>query len=116
VEEYYKILKSGCQVESYRLAATSMETLLGFLTVIAAEVLRVTYMHRTQPDAPATMVISSVQLDVLKARSSKLPKVFTVAWAIEAVARSGGYLEQDAENTDWHSSSLERLGEIGIPV
>ncbi len=93
VEEYHKILKSGCQVESYRLAATSMETLLGFLTVIAAELLRVTYLHRTRPDAPATMVISSVQLDVLKARSSKLPKVFTVAWAVEAVARLGGYLE-----------------------
>lgn len=36
VEEYHKILKSGCKVESYRLAATSMEVLLGFLTVIAA--------------------------------------------------------------------------------
>ena len=93
VEEYHKILKSGCKVESYRLAATSMEALLGFLTVIAAELLRVTYMHRTQPDAPATKVISSVQLDVLKARSSKLPKVFTVAWVIEAVANLGGYLE-----------------------
>lgn len=92
VEEYHKILKSGCKVESYRLAASSMEALLGFLTVIAAELLRVTYMHRTQPDAPATTVISSVQLDVLKARSSKLPKVFTVAWAIEAVAHLGGYL------------------------
>jgi len=29
MEEYHKILKSGCQVESYRLAAT-MEALLGF--------------------------------------------------------------------------------------
>lgn len=32
VEEYHKILKSGCKAESYRLAATSMEALLGFLT------------------------------------------------------------------------------------
>ena len=92
VEEYHKILKSGCKVESYRLAATSMEVLLGFLTVIAAELLRVTYLHRTQPDAPATTVLSPVQMNVLKASSSKLPKVFTVAWAIEAVARLGGYL------------------------
>ena len=92
VEEYHKILKSGCQVESYRLAATSMEALLGFFTVIAAELLRTTYMHRTQPDAPATNVLSPVQMNVLKARSSKLPIVFTVAWAIEAVARLGGYL------------------------
>jgi len=92
VEEYHKILKSGCKVESYRLAATSMEALLGFLTVIAAELLRVTYMHRTQPDAPVATVLSPVQLAVLKAKSAKLPKVLTVAWAVEAVARLGGYL------------------------
>lgn len=93
VEEYHKILKSGCQAESYRLAATSMEALLGFLTVIAAELLRVTYLHRTQPQAPATTILTPVQLDVLKAKSHKLPKVLTVAWAIEVVARLGGYLE-----------------------
>ena len=70
-----------------------MEALLGFLTVIAAELLRVTYLHRTRPQEPAVKVLSLVQLDVLKARSSKLPKLLTVAWAVEAVARLGGYLE-----------------------
>ena len=39
VEEYHKILKSGTQAESYRLAATSMEAILGFLKVIAVELL-----------------------------------------------------------------------------
>lgn len=92
VEEYHKILKSGCKAESYRLSATSMEALLGFLTVIAAELLRITYMHRTQPDSLATTVISKVQLDVLKASASKLPKVLTVAWVIEEIARLGGFL------------------------
>lgn len=93
VEEYHKVLKSGCKVESYRLAATSMEALLGFLTVIAAELLRVTYLYRTQPQAAAETVLSPVQLGVLKAKSTKLPKLLTVAWAVEAVARLGGYLE-----------------------
>jgi hypothetical protein len=52
VEEYHKILKSGCQVERYRLAAVGMKTLLGFLSVIAVELLELTYLHRTQPTAP----------------------------------------------------------------
>ena len=93
VEEYHKILKSGCQVEQYRLAAKSMEALLGFLTVIAAELLRLTYMQRTQPDAPATTILQPVQLAVLKATTSKLPQVLTVGWAVEAVASLGGYLK-----------------------
>ncbi len=36
IEEYHKILKSGCKAESYRLAGDSMQVLLGFLTTIAA--------------------------------------------------------------------------------
>lgn len=92
IEEYHKILKSGCKAESYRLAAPGMEALLGFLSVIAAELLRVTYVHRTQPDALAENVLTTLQIDVLKARTSSLPKVLTVAWAIEAIGQLGGYL------------------------
>lgn len=94
VEDYHKILKSGCQSERYRLAASGMKTLLGFLSVIAVELLQVTYLHRTQPDAPAREILNPVQLEVLKAGvRKKLPPVLTVAWAVEAVAYLGGYLE-----------------------
>jgi hypothetical protein len=96
IEEFHKILKSGCQSERYRLAANGMKTLLGFLSVIAVELLQVTYLHRTQPDAPATDILNSLQLKVLKAtlaRRKKLPPVLTVAWAVESIAFLGGFLE-----------------------
>jgi len=93
VEEYHKLLKSGTQVERYRLAADGMETLLGFLSVIAVELLQLTYLHRTQPEASVELVLNPTQIAVLKARSSKRPQVLTVAWALESVARLGGYLE-----------------------
>ena len=71
-----------------------MKTLLGFLSVIAVRLLRVTYLHRTQPDAPASEILNSVQLEVLKTKArQKLPTISTVAWAVEAVAYLGGYLE-----------------------
>ena len=93
VEEYHKIFKSGCQVERYRLAADGMKTLIGFLSVIAVELLQLTYLHRTQPLAPAIEILNPLELKILKAKSPKLPKVLTVSWAVEAVARLGGYLE-----------------------
>jgi len=93
VEEYHKILKSGCQVERYRLAADGMKALVGFLSIIAVELLQLTYLHRTQPTTDAIVVLNPLQLKVLKAKSSKLPKVLTIAWAVEAIARLGGYLE-----------------------
>ena len=93
VEEYHKLLKSGCQAESYRLAAEGMKPLLGFLCVIAVDLLRLTYLQRTQPEMLAEDVLTSVQIEVLKAKSPQVPAILTVSWAIEAVARLGGYLE-----------------------
>ena len=94
IEEYHKILKSGCKAESYRLAGDSMQVLLGFLTKIAAQLLKMTYLNRTLPEAPASEVLNEVQIEVLVAKSSKsLTAVdLTVAWAMRAVARLGGYL------------------------
>jgi hypothetical protein len=66
------------------------EDFVGLLSVIAIELLQVTYLHRTQPDAPAQEILNPVQLKVLKAASpSKLPKILTVAWAVETVAYLG---------------------------
>ena len=94
IEEYHKILKSGCGAESYRLKGNSMEVLLGFLTSIAAQLLKMTYLNRTQPETSATSVLSELQIQVLQAKSPKsLPSVLTVAWAMQSVARLGGYLE-----------------------
>ena len=102
IEEYHKILKSGCQVEIYRLAGDSMEVLLGFLTTIAADLLRMTYLNRTQPDCTAETILTPLQIKVLTALSLKNktksktkpePEPGTIAWAIHGIARLGGYLE-----------------------
>ncbi len=69
IEEYHKILKSGCRAESYRLGGESMEVLLGFLTSIAADLLRMTYLNRTQPDCTAETILTPLQIKVLAAES-----------------------------------------------
>lgn len=97
VEEYHKVLKSGCKVERYRLAAESMKTCLGFLCVIAMELLRLTYLHRSQPEGDINLVLNETQQAVLKASAQSqgiaIPPQLTVRWGIEQVARLGGYLE-----------------------
>lgn len=96
IEEYHKILKSGCKAESYRLVGESMSTMLGFLTVIAAQLLRMTYLHRNSPHSSAELVLTKIQMDVLLASTPPKQKKLlelTVDWAIRAIARLGGYLE-----------------------
>ena len=70
-----------------------MKVVIGFLSVIAVELLQLTYLHRTQPNTPAIEIFNPLELRVLKAKSPKPPKVLTVSWAVEAVARLGCYLE-----------------------
>jgi Transposase DNA-binding/Transposase DDE domain len=96
IEEYHKILKSGCKAEAYRLGGDSMSTMLGFLTVIAAQLLRMTYLHRNSPHSSAAIVLTKLQMDVLLTSTPAKQKKnveLTVDWAIRAIARLGGYLE-----------------------
>jgi len=44
-------------VERYRLAADGMKVLVGFLSVIAVELLQLTYLHRTQALTPAIEIL-----------------------------------------------------------
>jgi hypothetical protein len=84
------------QAESYRLAGESMSTMLGFLTVIAAQLLRMTYLHRNSPHSSAELVLTKLQMDVLLTSTPAKQKKsveLTVDWAIRAIARLGGYLE-----------------------
>jgi len=57
------------------------------------ELLQLTYLHRSQPQADAQLVLNPTQLAVLQAKTTKLPQCLTIAWALEAIARLGGYLE-----------------------
>ncbi|YAG10714.1 Cyclic lactone autoinducer peptide [Nostoc sp. DSM 114167] len=48
-----------------------MKALIGFLSVIAVELLQLTYLHRTQPLAPAIEILNPLQFCVLKAKSPR---------------------------------------------
>ncbi len=94
-----------------------MEVLLGFLTGIAAQLLKLTYLNRTKPEAPAETVLRPVQLEVLKAqfqRKKALPPTLTVAWAIQAVARKGRLLRASKKNRYWHYRLMARVVAIRV--
>ncbi len=93
IAEEISLQSPGTQVERYRLAANGMETLIGFLSVIAVELFELTYLHRTEPESPLKIVLNPTQIAVLQAKSKQGPPELTVGWGVEAVARLGGYLE-----------------------
>ncbi len=94
-----------------------MEVLLGFLTPIAADLLKMTYLNITQPDSSAESILTPLQIKVLAAESlnSKRKikqKLNTIAWAIQEIARLGGYARTQEKQPNWHYSFVAWM--VGI--
>jgi hypothetical protein len=69
-EEVRNTPNTGVVVRAAHNRALSEEN-LGFLTNIAAQLLKMTYLNRTNPEAPASEVLNQVQIEVLVAKSRK---------------------------------------------
>jgi hypothetical protein len=94
IEELFKALKTGCQIEKLQLESyDSLTNALGVYLPVAWASLALRAISRTRPDAPATDVLSPTQLQVLRRFGShKLPEQATVRDALLAVAVFGGYI------------------------
>jgi hypothetical protein len=95
IEEYFKALKTGCEIEKLQLESyTSLCNALALYLPIAWNILLLRSLARSEPDAPATRVLSPTQIRVLRAFSPmSLNASPTVAAAMLAVAMMGGYIQ-----------------------
>jgi len=94
VEEFFKALKTGCTIEKLQLESyEALTAALGIYVPIAYSALALRAAARSNPQAPATYVLTPSQLEVLLLFNHvKLPAAPTVAQALVAVANLGGYI------------------------
>jgi hypothetical protein len=99
IEEFHLALKTGCAYED-----REFETLHALLVVlaisipVACEILWLRSRARHQPDAPATDVLTSQQILILRQLGSRsLSAIPTVREALWAVAGLGGHLKRNGE-------------------
>lgn len=99
IEEFNKALKTGCAYESREFE--SLHALLIVLAMslpIACELLWLRSRARHTPDAPATEVVTTQQLRVLRLLGSRtLPSKPTARDALWAIAGLGGHLKRNGE-------------------
>lgn len=97
IEEWFRALKTGCAYEDRQLE--SLDALLMAFTMlapIATRLLELRALARTEPDTPAERVLTKTEIFLLR-KAHKLigwliPDNPTVAEAMYAVARLGGFL------------------------
>ncbi len=97
IEEYFKALKTGCALEKRQLETLdALLNALGLFIPIAWNLLRLRVLSRQEQ--PASKVLSSTQLKVLRASSKKeLPDRLTVRDAMLAIAKLGGHLKRNGD-------------------
>ncbi len=97
IEEFNTALKTGCAYEARQFETRdALLTMLALSLPIACEVLWLRERSRSTPDAPASEVLTSRQVDILHALGPRgLPKDLTVQHALLAVAALGGHLKRN---------------------
>ena len=109
IEEFHKVLKSGCRVEACRLQTA--QRLIRYVTlcsVIAWRLYWLTHINRTTPTAPATTILTPEEVTALQITTTRTlspsDSPLTVRAAIRLIAKLGGFLGR------------RRDGEPGITV
>lgn len=97
IEIFFKVMKSGCNVDSPRLqAASRIENFIALAMIVAWKVMLVTYLPREYANTPCTVVFTDIEWKLAYRqaynRTRPLPeKVPTLKEAVTLVAMLGGY-------------------------
>ncbi len=94
IEEYHKVLKTGCRVELHALrTADRLEPLIGLISVIGTRLFQLKQLGRGNPEAKATTHVPSTWLKCLKLARPKLRITdMSVYTFFRELAKLGGFL------------------------
>jgi hypothetical protein len=95
IEVFFKVLKSGCQINATRFQSTeNIENYIALAMLVGWKVMLTTYLPREYPDAPCTILFTGVEWRLAFKRIYKdkpFPELPTLKEAVSFVAMLGGY-------------------------
>lgn len=97
IEVYFKVLKSGCKIESSQLKEYErLRKILALECIIAWRILFMTMLGRECPELPATVILNEWEwkaLHIFINKTKEIPKeVPTLGVVIKQIAKLGGFL------------------------
>jgi len=120
IETFHKILKSGCKAEESKLrTAERLTNLLAIYCILAWRVFWLCMVNRATPEAPAGLVFTETELDLLD-QFSKCPRphgVRIISHYLQIVAGLGGYLMRRRDGPPGNTvlwRGLSRLNDIHL--
>lgn len=119
IEEFHLTLKSGCRIEELRLETWDRLTkAVTLYSLVAARVVSLRDWSRADPEAPATVLLSEEESQVLTARFSRgrPPSVLTLKQAVLWIGRLGGHLNRKADGMPGVRTLWRGLRDFGLLV
>ena len=102
IEVFHKIIKSGCTVEDCRLeTADRLKSFIALMCIVAWRLHWLTYLNRSDPNAPCTAALTTIEWQALYIRIHKttsLPsKTPSLHEATRWIAQLGGFLGRKSD-------------------
>ena len=99
VEEYHKVMKSGCRLESHALrTAERLEPLIALISIIGVRLFQLKLVGRSQPKAKAASHVPASWLKCLKLARPKVAITgMTVYEFFRELAKLGGFLARKGD-------------------
>ncbi len=99
IEEYHKVLKTGCVIEEHALRkAERLEPLIGLITVIGTRLLQIKFLGRTDREAKAKTHIPAAWVRTMELLRPNLnTKSLTVYHFFRELAKLGGFLARKCD-------------------
>lgn len=123
IEEYNRVAKSGCSIETHALrTAERLEAIVGLTSIIAVRLFQLKHIGRNQPDAKATANVPSTWIEGLKLMRPKIKVTnMTVHEFFRQLAMLGGFLgrKHDGEpgwQTIWRGYRKLHQINLGIEI
>lgn len=103
IEEYFRILKSGCKIESSRLATKErLQKLIAIKSIIAFKILYLTKVALSNPMETCTKILSNEEWKVLYMREYRVATLPeeppNIKQAIIWLGKSGGFMNRKSDN------------------
>ena len=121
IEMFHKVLKSGCKVEELRLqTAERLTNAIAVFCILAWRIHWLTFVNRTEPDAPATRVFTPLELRILDRLVPKPacpPGIQPLSVYITKLAKLGGFLARKGDGSPGSTvlwRGLARLTDIEL--
>jgi hypothetical protein len=96
IEEFFKALKTGCSMEKRQLESyDALSVALGIFIPVAWRLLLARSLSRAIPNAPATIVATTTQLELLRHKLKLKEPPATAEAVTYAIARLGGHLKRN---------------------